>query len=81
MCKTFGITSEQYKEMKNGWDEDRREAHKRFERDRSERSAKWRDEEIKKQSESRKELIQKGILKYVKNVGLVNTETGEVIKL
>ena len=81
MCKTFGITSEQYKEMKNGCDEYRREAHKQFERDRSERSAKWRDEEIKKQSESRKELIQKGILKYVKNVGLVNTETGEVIKL
>ena len=67
--------------MKKKWDEDKREAHKQFEREQSDLSAKWRDEEIKKQSQSRKELIQKGILKYVKNVGLVNTETGEVIKL
>ena len=81
MCETFGYTPEQYKEMKKKWDEDMSKAHKRFERDQTEFSANWRDEKIKKQSETRKELIQKGILKYVKNVGLVNTETGEVVKL
>lgn len=34
-----------------------------------------------KESNKRKELIDKGIIKYVKNVDLVNTETGEVVKL
>lgn len=37
--------------------------------------------DIQRRSINRKELIEKGLLKYVKNVGLVNIETGEVLKL
>ena len=37
--------------------------------------------DIQRRSINHKELIEKGLLKYVKNVGLVNTETGEVLKL
>ena len=81
MCETFGYTHEEYKEMKKKWDEESRKAHKKFETERLESRARLRDEQIQKESNNRKELIAKGILKYVKNVGLVNTETGDIVKL
>lgn len=81
MCETFGYTHEEYKEMKKSWDEKDRQARKRIEREDAERRARYQEEERTRESNKRKELIDKGILKYVKNVGLVNTETGEVVKL
>lgn len=39
------------------------------------------EEEIQRKSEERKMLIEKGVLKYVKGVGLVNTETNQIVKL
>ena len=54
---------------------------KKFEREQAARHAEYEDEKRKEESSKRKELIDKGIIKYVKNIGLVNTETGEVIKL
>ena len=62
-------------------DEESRKEHKKFETERLESRARLRDEQMKKESNNRKELIAKGILKYVKNVGLVNTETGDIVKL
>ena len=81
MCNLLNVSRKEYREMKKGWEEESKEARKRIAREEAERSAKWRDEKIQEQSQSRKELIEKGILKYVKNIGLVNTETGEIIKL
>ena len=81
MCETFGYTHEEYKEMKKKWDEESRKEHKKFETERLESRARLRDEQMQKESNNRKELIAKGILKYVKNVGLVNTETGDIVKL
>lgn len=81
MCKNFGYSHEEYREMKKKWDEDKKKAHKKFERAEADMRAKFQEEDIKRESNKRKELIEKGILKYVKNIGLVNTETGEVVKL
>lgn len=81
MCETFGYTHEEYRAMKKEWEKDSQKVHKRIENERAEFQARLRDEQIQKESNNRKELIAKGILKYVKNVGLVNTETGEVVKL
>jgi len=67
--------------MKKGWDEENKKAHKRIEREAAERHARYQDEEIKRESETRRDLIARGVLKYVKNIGLVNTETGQVVKL
>lgn len=81
MCEMFGYSHEEYKEMKKKWDEDKRKAHKRFENEMAEVHARFEDEKIQRESDNRRELIAKGILKYVKNIGLVNTETGQVVKL
>lgn len=74
MCNLMGCTPEEYKEKKKQW----AKVTRNYE---AEQRARWEDEERKSESEKRKELIEKGILKYVKNVGLVNTQTGEVVKL
>ena len=81
MCKLFHCTREEYDQMKKGWDEEHKNTRKRMEREDAERHARYQDEEIKRESETRKDLIARGVLKYVKNIGLVNTETGQVVKL
>lgn len=81
MCETFGYSHKEYREMRKKWDEERRMAHKRYEREAAKFHAQFEDEQIKRESEDRKELIAKGILKYVKNIGLVNINTGQVVKL
>lgn len=78
MCETFGYTHEEYKNIRKKWKEEDAKAYKKFQ---AENFARFEDEERKQKSEKRKELIEKGILKYVKGIGLVNTETGEVVKL
>ena len=68
--------------MKNTrWEEEDKEILIRAKRLEAERQAKYEDEKREAASNERKKLIEEGIIKYVKNVGLVNTETGEVIKL
>ena len=81
MCEMFGYSHKEYKEMKKEWDEKNQKSHKRFENEMAESRASFKNRQIKKESDNRRELIEKGILKYIKNVGLVNTETGEVVKL
>ena len=63
------------------WEEENKLRKRKFEREQADRHAKREDEKRKEESKKRKELIDKGIIKYVKNIGLVNTETGKVIKL
>lgn len=81
MCETFGYTHEEYRAIKKQCEKDSQIAHKRIENERAEFQSRINDNQRQEKSNTRKELIAKGILKYVKNVGLVNTETGEVIKL
>lgn len=81
MCKAFGFTHEEYTDMKKEWEKEEKKVKKRLEKEQAERVAEYEDEKRKEESNKRKELIDKGIIKYVKNVGLVNTETGEIIKL
>lgn len=81
MCNTFGVSHEKYKEMKNEWEVKKAESHRKFKREQAELEAKFEEEERKAASEKRKELIASGVLQYVKNIGLVNTQTGEVVKL
>lgn len=81
MCKAFGFTHEEYREMKKEWAQDEKEQHKKFEREKAEQHQVFKEREIQEKSMKRKELIEKGILKYKKGVGLINTETGEIVKL
>lgn len=81
MCKIMKYTPEEYQEKKKIWEEESVKRNKKFEREKAERQSRWEDEKRKEESNKRKELIDKGVLKYVKNIGLVNTETGEVVKL
>lgn len=43
-------------------------------------NAQYEDEDRRNRSNERKELIDQGILKYVKNVGIVDTRTNQVLK-
>ena len=81
MCRIMNCSSEEYREQKKQWAEENKKWKKKFEREQAARHAEYEDEKRKEESSKRKELIDKGIIKYVKNIGLVNTETGEVIKL
>lgn len=81
MCKAFGMTSEEYDNIQKKWDKERQKINKQIQNSRANLQSQLRDEQIQRESDNRKELIEKGILKYIKNVGLVNTETGEVVKL
>ena len=81
MCRLMNCTLEEYEQKKKKWDEERKQEHKKFENDMAEVRARYEDEQRKSESAKRKELIEKGILKYKKGIGLVNTVTGEVIKL
>lgn len=81
MCEMFGYTHEEYMEMKKQWEESDRKRRKEYKNREADIHARFQNERIQKESNNRKELIEKGILKYVKNIGLVNTETGEVVKL
>lgn len=81
LCKAFGYSHEEYEKMKSEWDENDKKLRKKWENDEANRRAHYQEEKMKKASEERKTLIAKGVLQYVKNIGLVNTETGEVVKL
>lgn len=78
MCNLMGCTPEEYKEKKKQWAQENAKATRNYE---AEQRARWEDEKRKEKSEERKKLIANGTLKYVKNIGLVNTKTNEVVKL
>lgn len=77
----FHMTKEEWAEFNKKCEEDDRRRHKEYEKHEADIRAKFRDAEIDRKSQQRKELIEKGVLKYIKGIGLVNTETGEVVKL
>lgn len=81
ICEMTGMSHEEYKEMRKKSAERDRKAIKEYEKERAEYRIRFRNAEIDRESLNRKDLIERGILKYVKNIGLVNTETGEVVKL
>lgn len=81
ICEMLHMSHEEYRDMKKRQEVENQKAHKRYERERAEFHSQFVDDQIKRESERRKELIQKGVLKYVKGVGLVNTETNKVVKL
>lgn len=81
MCEMMNCSTEEYRELKKKWAEENKKLGRKFEREQAERRAGWENEKRQEESNNRKELIDKGIIKYVKNVGLVNTKTGEIVKL
>ena len=81
MCKAFGFTHEEYTDMKKEWEKEDKKVKKRLKKEQAEQFADFEQKQREITSNKRKELIEKGILKYVKNVGLVNTQTGEIVKL
>lgn len=78
MCEMMNCSTEEYRELKKKWAEENKKLGRKFEREQAERRAGWENEKRQEESNNRKELIDKGIIKYVKNVGLVNTKTGEI---
>lgn len=81
MCEFLNCTHDEYREMKRQREEEDKKIRIRLKKADAERQAKYEDEKREAASNERKKLIEEGIIKYVKNIGLVNTETGEVIKL
>lgn len=81
MCDKLKMTAEEYTEMKERWDKEREKVAKKLRNDQLDRQAKLAENKRVVESEKRKELIRRGVLKYIKGTGLVNTETGEVVKL
>lgn len=81
MCEMLHISHEEYAEMKERWDKEHEKVAKKLRNDALERQAKLAEDRRTVESANRKELIRRGVLKYKKGIGLVNTETGEVVKL
>lgn len=81
MCSLFNLSKEEYREKKKEWDDRDKKVRKMINVERAELAARADDRKIKSESDARKDLIQRGVLKYVKGIGLVNTETNEVVKL
>lgn len=81
LCAVFHCTPEEYRDLQKQRNEKRAKWEKKAEREAAECHAKWEAEKRETESNKRKELIKQGVLKYVKGAGLVNTKTGEVIKL
>lgn len=81
MCKLLKCSHEEYREMKKGWEEEDKKIRKKIKNEEANRRAQWKEEDIKRESDKRKELIARGVLVYKKGIGLVNTETGEIVKL
>ena len=78
ICELSGYSSEEWGRIKAKHEEEIR----RLLKDTTAKAeAHRKDEEIKNESEKRKELIAKGVLKYVKGIGLVNSETNQIVKL
>ena len=75
------MTHEEYQSMH----EKRRKQEAKNRREYEQRMMEYLEKEdekrMKEESLTRKELIEKGIIKYKKGIGLVNTQTGEIIKL
>ncbi len=81
ICEGLNISHEEYNRIHEGYISESKKAHKRFEKEQADRRAQYDEKKIKEESNKRKELIAQGKLKYVKGVGLVNTETNEIVKL
>lgn len=75
------MTHEEYKEMQKKRQEEEKKAKIAHERHMQEVRGRIEEEERRNASSERQDLIRRGILKYVKGIGLVNTETGQVVKL
>lgn len=80
-CRFMNISKEEYREMKKGWDEKNKKVQNKIKQERAEIKTRITENKIKQESDERKDLIARGVLKYVKGIGLVNTETNQVIKL
>lgn len=80
--ESFGFSKEEWDENKKKWEEQRIKNRKRFEREENERIQKYREQQILDKQSQRKKLIDEGIIKYDKKSRcLVDTRTGEVVKL
>lgn len=81
MCQLFNMTTEKYDKIHEKSAEECVKERKKLNAEKADISARITDRKIKEESDKRKDLIQRGVLKYVKGIGLVNTETNEVVKL
>lgn len=77
----LGMSDSEYEDFKKKREKEDTAARKQYEAEKAEIRANIINEEIKRESDKRKELIEKGILIYKKGIGLVNTETGQVMKI
>ena len=75
-----GLTPEKYAEFKKEYDKESQKDLIGLKQRKADISARYEDEERQDRSNERKKLIDQGILKYVKNVGIVDTRTNQVLK-
>lgn len=80
VCDITGLSPEKYAEFKKEYDKECQKDLIGLKQRKADISAHYEDEERRDSSNERKKLIDQGILKYVKNVGIVDTRTNQVLK-
>ena len=75
-----GLTPEKYAEFKKEYDKECRKDLIALKQRKADINSQYEDEDRRNRSNDRKELIDHVPLKYVKNVGLVDTRTNQVVK-
>ena len=75
-----GLSLEKYLEFKKECNEECRKDLIALKQRKADINAQYEDEDRRNRSNERKKLIDHGILKYVKNVGIVDTRTNQVVK-
>ena len=81
VCDITRLSPEKYAEFKKEYDKECQKDLIGPKQRKADISARYEDEDRRNRSNDRKELIDHVPLKYVKNVGLVDTRTNQVVKL
>ena len=81
VCDITRLSPEKYAEFKKEYDKECQKDLIGLKQRKADISARYEDEDRRNRSNDRKELIDHVPLKYVKNVGLVDTRTNQVVKL
>ena len=80
ICENNGLSLEKYLEFKKECNEECRKDLIALKQRKADINSQYEDEDRRNRSNDRKELIDHVPLKYVKNVGLVDTRTNQVVK-
>lgn len=81
ICENNGLSLENIWSLKKSVMKNAEKGHIELKQRKADINAQYEDEDRRNRSNERKELIDHVPIKYVKNVGLVDTRTNQVVKL